>query len=222
MLTRRQQLAKRALDLAIAGSAVVALALPMALIGAAVRLSSPGPALFRQTRVGRHGRLFRVAKFRTMSAAGEAGTCVTVKGDSRITRLGAHLRRWKLDELPQLLNVLSGDMSLVGPRPDVPGYADRLAGEDRQILELRPGVTGPATLLFRNEEALLASAPDPVAYNDQVIYPRKVRANIEYLRAWSVTRDLRLILVTVAPALNRWLRAVPPSVQPPDPGSSLT
>ncbi|HPJ57169.1 MAG TPA: sugar transferase [Kiritimatiellia bacterium] len=192
---------KRAFDFVASFSGLVLLSPVMLAVAAAVRLSSPGPVLYVQNRVGRQGRLFRCAKFRTMRVGADAGGSVTTATDSRITPVGQFLRRWKLDELPQLWNVLTGRMSFVGPRPDVPGYADRLHGEDRRILDLRPGITGPATLLFREEERLLALAKDPKAFNDEVIFPEKVRINREYLEAASFWRDIGYILATVAPGL---------------------
>ena len=126
------------------------------------------------------------------------GHPVTVAGDPRILPLGARLRKYKLDELPELWNVLVGDMSLVGPRPDVPGYADRLQGDDREILRLRPGITGPATLKYRNEEQLLSTVDDPVLYNDEVIFPDKVRINRYYLHHYSFLMDIRIILATLS------------------------
>ena len=162
-----------------------------------IKVKMPGgPALFTQQRVGRHGRVFRIYKFRTMTV-GHGGTSVSVRGENRITPLGAHLRRWKLDELPELWNVLRGDMSFVGPRPDVPGYADQLQGNDRRMLLLRPGITGPATLKYRNEEELLASVEDPIRYNDEVIFPDKVRLNLYYLDHYSFLKDLQMIVCTV-------------------------
>ena len=155
-----------------------------------------GPVLFTQQRVGRHGRVFRIYKFRTMTV-GHGGTSVSVRGENRITPLGVHLRRWKLDELPELWNVLKGDMSFVGPRPDVPGYADQLQGNDRRMLLLRPGITGPATLKYRNEEELLASVEGPIRYNDEVIFPDKVRLNLYYLDHYSFVKDLQMIACTV-------------------------
>lgn len=162
-----------------------------------IRLKMPGgPVLFRQKRVGKDGKLFTMVKFRSMSVA-HGGSSVSVAGESRITPLGAKLRKYKLDELPELWNVLVGDMSFVGPRPDVPGYADKLVGEDRVILKLRPGITGPASLKYRNEEELLAGVDDPQAYNDTVIFPDKVRINKEYYYHWSFRKDIRYILQTV-------------------------
>lgn len=165
----------------------------------AVRMPG-GPVIFRQQRVGRGGRLFTMVKFRTMTV-GHSGSSVSVAGESRITPLGATLRRLKLDELPELWNVACGDMSLVGPRPDVPGYADMLTGDDRRVLELKPGITGPATLKYRNEEELLALCDDPVAYNDLVIFPDKVRINLEYLDSCTFAGDIYIILQTVLPGL---------------------
>lgn len=173
-------------------------ALPILLLVAIViRIKMPdGPVLFRQKRVGQYGKLFTMVKFRTMSV-GHNGTSVSVAGEARITPLGAFLRKYKLDELPELWNVLKGDMSFVGPRPDVPGYADKLEGEDRGILLLKPGITGPATLKYRNEEELLAQQPNPQKYNDEVIFPDKVRINLEYLRNHSLAGDIAIILKTV-------------------------
>ena len=154
-------------------------------------------------RLGWHGRLFNVTKFRTMQVGSDRFGSVTVASDKRITPIGKILRRTKLDEFPQLWNVLLGHMSFVGPRPDVPGYADQLQGEDRRVLELRPGITGPATLLFRNEEELLALAEDPTRFNDEVVFPEKVRLNLAYLDTWSFWKDIGYILATVAPPLTR-------------------
>lgn len=171
---------------------------PMLLIVAIlIRLKMPGgPVLFRQKRVGKDGKLFTMVKFRSMMVD-HGGSSVSVAGESRITPLGAKLRRYKLDELPELWNVLVGDMSFVGPRPDVPGYADKLVGEDRVILKLRPGITSPASLKYRDEEELLAGVDDPQAYNDTVIFPDKVRINKEYYYHWSFGKDIRYILQTV-------------------------
>ena len=157
-----------------------------------------GPILFRQKRVGKGGRIFTMVKFRSMVVS-HSGSSVSVAGESRISPLGAKLRKYKLDELPELWNVLIGDMSFVGPRPDVPGFADKLVGEEREILQLRPGITGPASLKYRNEEELLASVDDPIRYNTEVIYPDKVRINLDYLRHWSFARDLKYIVQTLLP-----------------------
>lgn len=162
-----------------------------------IRIKMPdGPAVFTQKRVGKGGILFTMYKFRSMSAH-HSGSTVSVAGESRITPLGAKLRRYKLDELPELWNVFIGDMSFVGPRPDVPGYADKLEGDDRRVLQLRPGITGPASLKYRDEEVLLAAQADPQEFNDKVIYPDKVRINLYYLDHYSFVADIKMIVATV-------------------------
>ena len=176
-----------------------------------IKIKMPGgPAFFVQKRVGKNGRLFDCHKFRTMTVK-HNGSTVSVAGDSRITPLGAKLRHWKLDELPGLWDVLIGNMSFVGPRPDVPGYADKLVGEDRDVLKLRPGITGPATLKYRLEDEMISeyvskkqqdgdSRPIQeiaVEYNDNVIYPDKVRLNCFYFRNYSFIKDIQMIICTV-------------------------
>lgn len=160
-------------------------------------LDMRGNGFFIQERVGQHGRRFRVVKIKTMRPISAITTTVTRLGDPRVTPLGGFFRRAKLDELPQLWNVLIGDMSFVGPRPDVPGFADQLSGRHRAILSLRPGITGPATLAYRDEEEILATQADPERYNREVIYPDKVRLNMEYIRDWSLSGDIRYIWQTV-------------------------
>lgn len=162
-----------------------------------IRIKMPGgPVIFKQRRVGRNGKLFTMYKFRSMTV-GHGGSSVSVAGESRITPLGAKLRHYKLDELPELWNVLIGDMSFVGPRPDVPGYADQLKGKDRDVLKLRPGITGPASLKYRDEEDLLAKQADPQKYNDEVIFPDKVRINLYYLHHYSFIKDIEMIFCTI-------------------------
>lgn len=189
-----------------------------------VKIKMPGgPAFFIQKRVGKDGKLFKCHKFRSMTVA-HNGSTVSVAGDSRITPFGAKLRHYKIDELPGLWDVLIGNMSFVGPRPDVPGYADKLVGDDRVVLKLRPGITGPATLKYRVEDEMIAGfiadikagkndqilkfddAPDfstmgdqeiAVWYNDNVIYPDKVRLNCYYYRNYSFIRDIQMIFATV-------------------------
>lgn len=176
-----------------------------------VKVKMPGgPAFFVQKRVGKNGKLFKCHKFRTMTVK-HNGSTVSVAGDSRITPLGAKLRHWKLDELPGLWDVLIGNMSFVGPRPDVPGYADKLQGDDRDVLKLRPGITGPATLKYRLEDEMISeyvaqkqAAGDmrsmqeiAVEYNDNVIYPDKVRINCYYYRHYSFIKDIQMIICTV-------------------------
>ena len=154
------------------------------------------PVIFSQKRVGRYGKLFTIYKFRTMQT-GHGGSSVSVAGESRITPLGAKLRKYKLDELPELWNVLKGDMSFVGPRPDVSGYADKLTGENSKILELRPGITGPASLKYVNEEEILARVDDPIKYNNEVLFPDKVKINLDYYCNRSFIGDMKLIFKTV-------------------------
>ena len=188
------------------------------IVAVLVKVKMPGgPAFFVQKRVGKDGKLFNCHKFRTMTVK-HNGSTVSVAGDSRITPLGAKLRHYKLDELPGLWDVLIGNMSFVGPRPDVPGYADKLQGDDREVLKLRPGITGPATLKYRLEDEMLADVrrlmsegrylPQEqidrmsdqelaVWYNDNVIYPDKVRLNCYYYRHYSFIKDIQMILCTV-------------------------
>ncbi len=180
-------------------------------VAISVKVKMPGgPVFFVQNRVGKGGKLFKCHKFRTMTVKHNNST-VSVAGDSRITPLGAKLRHWKLDELPGLWDVLIGNMSFVGPRPDVPGYADKLVGDDRDVLKLRPGITGPATLKYRLEDEMISeyvaqkqAAGDKrsmqeiaVEYNDKVIYPDKVRINCYYYRHYSFIKDIQMILCTV-------------------------
>jgi len=170
-----------------------------------IKVKMPGPVLFCQKRVGQYGKLFTVYKFRSMTVKAEASvasrdsdaTSIASTEQNRITPLGEKLRRYKLDELPELWNVLKGDMSFVGPRPDVPGYADQLQGEERDILKLKPGITGPASLKYRNEEELLASVDNPAQYNDEVIFPDKVNLNLYYLKHYSFIKDIQMIICTV-------------------------
>ena len=190
----------------------------LVIVAILVKVKMPGgPAFFVQKRVGKGGKLFDCHKFRTMTVK-HNGSTVSVAGDSRITPLGATLRHYKLDELPGLWDVLIGNMSFVGPRPDVPGYADKLVGDDRDVLKLRPGITGPATLKYRLEDEMLADVrrlmseggclPQEqidkmsdqelaVWYNDNVIYPDKVRLNCYYYRHYSFIKDIQMILCTV-------------------------
>lgn len=184
-------------DRVVAATGLLALWPVLLAVAILIRIKMPGgPVIFKQKRVGRHGRLFTMYKFRSMTV-GHGGSSVSVAGESRITPLGARLRKYKLDELPELWNVLTGDMSFVGPRPDVPGYADRLTGPDREVLRLRPGITGPASLKYRDEEELLARQADPQTYNDTVIFPDKVKINLYYLRHYSFVKDIQMIICTV-------------------------
>lgn len=161
-----------------------------------IKKQMPGPVLFVQQRVGKNGKLFKCHKFRTMTI-NHGGSSISIAGENRITPLGAKLRQYKIDELPGLWDVFIGNMSFVGPRPDVPGYADCLEGNDRRILLLRPGITGPASLKYRDEEYLLAQQANPKEYNDTVIYPDKVRLNLYYLDHYSFWDDIHMIFATI-------------------------
>ncbi|WP_297008324.1 sugar transferase [Prevotella sp.] len=190
-------IAKYLFDRIMAFVGLIVLSPVLLVVWMLIRVKMPdGPAVFTQKRVGKDGKLFTMYKFRSMSAH-HSGSTVSVAGESRITPLGAKLRRYKLDELPELWNVLIGDMSFVGPRPDVPGYADKLEGDDRRVLQLRPGITGPASLKYRDEEILLAGQANPQEFNDKVIYPDKVRINLYYLDHYSFLADIKMIFATV-------------------------
>ena len=189
---------KRSFDI-VASIFGLVLLIPLFLVVAIlIKIRMPGPVFFVQKRAGRHAVPFSIIKFRSMIVH-HGGDTVSVKGESRITPLGAILRKYKIDELPELWNVLVGHMSFVGPRPDVPEYADRLEGEDRLILELRPGITGPASLKYAREEELLASVDDPVKYNDEVLWPDKVKINLNYYHTRSFIEDIRIIFQTIFP-----------------------
>ena len=167
------------------------------LISIAIKISSSGPVLFCQKRVGKDGKLFTLIKFRSMTVQQESNSTATVLGDVRITKIVVFLRKYKLDELPELWNVIKGEMSLVGPRPDVPGYADKLVGKDRNVLKLRPGVTGTASLKYANEEEILATKDNPQKYNDEVIFPDKVKLNLDYYENQSLWLDIKIIFATI-------------------------
>ena len=189
---------KRLFDFLCSFAGLVALAPLMVTVAVLIKVTSKGPVLFAQARVGRNGRIFNVYKFRTMvDKAHTMGSSVTTGNDRRITPLGRILRKTKIDELPQIINVFRGDMSFVGPRPDVAGFADKLEGEDRKILSVRPGITGPATLKYRDEEKILSQQPDPEKYNSEVIYPDKIRLNREYVENRGFWKDMGYIWETV-------------------------
>ncbi len=196
MLTRSQRFIKRSFDIVFSSFGLL-ITLPIIIVAwllASIETRSNG--MFSQIRIGKNGKPFRIYKIKTMSASTDFMTTITTANDQRITRSGAFFRRTKIDELPQLWNVLKGDMSFVGPRPDVPGYADKLEGEDKIVLSVRPGITGPASLKYKNEETILAQVEDPKAYNDTVIWPDKVKVNKEYVQNWSFKKDLDCILKT--------------------------
>lgn len=167
------------------------------LIGISIKCCDPkAPFLFIQDRIGQNGKIFKMVKFRTM-VVDHKGNSISVLGDNRITKIGKFLRKYKLDELPELWNILKGEMSFVGPRPDVPEYLDLLKGEDRIILQLKPGLTGPATLKFKNEELILSKTKNPVIFNNNVLFPEKVKLNLEYYYNNNFFVDLSIILRTI-------------------------
>lgn len=169
----------------------------LVLLSLLIKFTSKGTIFFIQERVGENGVFFKMIKFRSMEMIQDSDSTISVKGDIRVTKVGSFLRRYKLDELPELWNVLVGDMSLVGPRPDVPGYADFLKGEDRNILKLKPGITGPASLKYANEEDILAMQENPKEYNDKIIYPDKVRINLDYYYQSNLWLDIKIIFATL-------------------------
>lgn len=188
---------KRLFDVVVAGAALVVTCPLMVVIGLAVRLTSRGPALFRQERVGLGGSTFTIHKFRTMRVAHD-GSLVSATGDRRVTPIGAWLRRTKLDELPQLIDVVTGSMSLVGPRPEVPMYADLWPSERRDvILSVRPGITDPASVVFRREADMLAAADDAEAYYREVLLPEKSRLYVDYVESRTFWGDLRILGATL-------------------------
>jgi lipopolysaccharide/colanic/teichoic acid biosynthesis glycosyltransferase len=198
--------ARRALDVAVSATSLVLLAPVLALVALLVRATSPGPVLFVQERVGRGLVPFRLLKFRTMVAdAPSRGPAITVGADPRVTGFGAFLRRTKLDELPQLVNVLRGDMSLVGPRPEVPRYVALYGEAERRIFTVRPGITDPSSLLYRDESAVLATYPDPERAYREVVLPHKIAVSLAYLDTRTVLSDVGLLVRTAlrlaAPAL---------------------
>ena len=196
-MTSFDHLQKRTFDLVFSISGLCLL-WPIILITIPVaRYSTGASGIYKQRRIGRYGSSFEVYKLRTMKENSNNVSTVTVADDPRITRCGAFFRKTKIDELPQLWNVVRGEMSVVGPRPDVEGFADALTGDARRILQLRPGITGPATIKYRHEEKILAEAIDPERYNSEVVYPDKIRLNLDYIDAWSLLTDIRLILITV-------------------------
>ena len=196
---RRVHLAlKRLMDIVVSGGALLVIWPVLLVIAIAIKIDDPGPVFYRQVRVGRYGKTFRIFKFRTMVVdADKKGLAITVGRDNRITRMGAFLRRTKLDELAQLINVLAGEMSFVGPRPEVPKYVDLYTPYQRQVLLVRPGITDYASIAYRNENDLLAGCDDPEKMYIEKIMPDKIELNMKYLREISPAADIRLILSTI-------------------------
>lgn len=186
---------KRILDILFSAAGLILLSPFFVCVGIAVKRDSKGPVFFKQTRVGRDGVPFAILKFRTMTVH-EGGSELTVGADNRITKTGAWLRKYKLDEFPQLVNVLRGEMSLVGPRPEVPRYVAYYTEEEHGVLLMRPGITEEASILFRNESDELGKAPDPERYYVEEIMPKKLAIGLEYVRHWSLARDAKILWKT--------------------------
>ena len=197
MLTYSQLLQKRIFDivLSLVGIVLTWWIMLLSWIIASVETRSNG--VFIQKRIGKAGKKFLLFKIKTMQKVEGMNSTVTTRNDSRITKSGAFFRKTKIDELPQLFNVLFGSMSFVGPRPDVEGFADKLEGEDRMILSISPGITGPASIQYKDEEELLAKQEDPERYNAEVIWPQKVAINKQYIQEWSLRKDIDYIVKTV-------------------------
>jgi len=195
-LNKKQEFIKRSFDFFFSLIGLVFLIVPILILIVLATISTKKNGLFWQQRVGKQAKLFTMYKIRTMVGKDDEGS-ITLSGDSRITSFGGFLRLFNLDELPQLFNVLIGDMSLVGPRPDVPGYADVLEGRDRLVLSVKPGITGPATLKYRNEDKLLAMQKNPLKYNDDIIWEEKIRINIKYIENWTFIGDIKYIVQTI-------------------------
>lgn len=196
-MTRFQKGTKRLFDFTIATFGLIALWWLILIVVVGARIDTGLSGIFRQKRIGKGGKLITVYKVRSMRNLKNVSTTVTTDNDPRISKYGWFIRKTKLDELPQLVNIVFGTMSFVGPRPDVPGFADKLEGEDRILLTIRPGITGPATLYFKNEEELLAAQEDPERYNREVIWHKKVELNKEYIQNYSLSRDIRYIIQTI-------------------------
>lgn len=193
---------KRAIDLAVSLPALVFLLPVLAVTALLVIATSPGSALYWQDRVGRSGKIFRIAKFRTMIiGADQKGLRITTAVDRRVTRFGALLRKWKIDEIPQLWNVLKGDMSLVGPRPELPEYVGTYTPEQRHVLSVRPGITDIASIRYRHEEQLLGQSKDPDEFYRRVVLPHKLKLNLEYIQRMSFLFDMKLIVQTISSLL---------------------
>jgi len=187
---------KRVFDFTASAIGLIILLPELLIIAFLIKLFTPGPVFFLQVRAGRHGIPFKIIKFRTMMV-GHSGSSVSVKGESRITPLGSRLRKYKLDELPELWNILAGQMSFVGPRPDVLEYVNRLNEDEKRILDLRPGLTSPASLKYSKEEEILETVSDPIRYFDEVIWPDKMKMNLEYCSSRTFVGDIELIIKTI-------------------------
>ena len=188
---------KRLFDIIFSFVGIVFLFPVFIIVSILIKIDSSGPVFFLQERVGLNGKFFKIIKFRSMKTNHNNSLTVTLENDKRITRIGKKIRKYKIDEIPELINVFIGDMSLVGPRPDVPGYADLLEGESRNILKLRPGITSRASIKYANEEMILLNEDDPIAYNNNIIFPDKVKLNLNYYYNNNIWIDIKIIFATL-------------------------
>ena len=193
---------KRLFDIIFSFVGIVFLFPVFIIVSILIKIDSSGPVFFVQERVGLNGKFFKIIKFRSMKTNHNNSLTVTLENDKRITRIGKKIRKYKIDEIPELINVFIGDMSLVGPRPDVPGYADLLKGESRNILKLRPGITSRASIKYANEEMILLNEDDPIAYNNNIIFPDKVKLNLNYYYNNNIWIDIKIIFATLFAVLK--------------------
>ncbi len=196
MLTKKQLFVKRFFDIVISCYSIILLTLPILILTVFAFLSTKKSGIFKQERIGQYGNIFIIYKLRTMLVH-NSENYITIKGNHKITKFGQFLRKYNLDELPQIYNVFCGTMSFVGPRPDVIGYADELRNEDKIILSVKPGITGPATLKFKNEEELLSKQENPKKYNDEILWKQKIEINKNYIKDWSLIKDMKYIIKTI-------------------------
>ena len=193
---------KRLFDIIFSFVGIVFLFPVFIIVSILIKIDSSGPVFFIQERVGLNGNFFKIIKFRSMKTNHNNSLTVTLENDKRITRIGKKIRKYKIDEIPELINVFIGDMSFVGPRPDVPGYADLLKGESRNILKLRPGITSRASIKYANEEMILLNEDDPIAYNNNIIFPDKVKLNLNYYYNNNIWIDIKIIFATLFAVLK--------------------
>ena len=193
---------KRLFDVILSFVAIIILIPVFIIVSVLIKIDSSGPVFFLQERVGLNGKIFKIIKFRSMKINQDVSLTITIGNDKRITKIGKYLRRYKIDEIPELINVFIGNMSFVGPRPDVPGYADLLTGESRNILKLRPGITSRASIKYANEEMILLTQDDPIAYNNNIIFPDKVKLNLNYYYNNNIWIDIKIIFATLFTVLK--------------------
>ena len=193
---------KRLFDIIFSFVGIVFLFPVFIIVSILIKIDSSGPVFFVQERVCLNGKFFKIIKFRSMKTNHNNSLTVTLENDKRITRIGKKIRKYKIDEIPELINVFIGDMSFVGPRPDVPGYADLLKGESRNILKLRPGITSRASIKYANEEMILLNEDDPIAYNNNIIFPDKVKLNLNYYYNNNIWIDIKIIFATLFAVLK--------------------